>query len=95
VQLTPTAASSARFAAFSKDVAAREHQGDVVVACGAYYPSKQQVIWMVSVDGGNTPTLGIKIHTNELRDDDEGFLRGGISLITARPQQRAAWQRSR
>lgn len=55
-----------------------------VVTCGAYYPTKQQVIWMIAVDGGNTPTLGIKIQTNELKVDDEGYLRGGISLITGK-----------
>lgn len=55
-----------------------------VVCCSAYYPAKQQVIWFVAVDGGNVPTLGIKLQTNELQVDDEGFLRGGLSLITGK-----------
>lgn len=50
-----------------------------VVACGCFYPKKGQVIWSLSVDGGNSPSLGIVLDTNYLRDDDEGYLRGGIT----------------
>jgi hypothetical protein len=53
-----------------------------LVCCGTYYPRKNQIIWLLSVDGGNTPSFGIKIQLNELNVDDEGFLRGGISTIT-------------
>jgi hypothetical protein len=50
-----------------------------VVTCGAFYPHKGQVMWALSVDGGNSPSLGIMLDTNLLREDDEGYLRGGIT----------------
>lgn len=59
------------------------------VCCVAYYPYKQQVIWWVSVDGGNTPSLGIKLQTSELQQlpipgayQYTGELSKGLSLIT-------------
>lgn len=53
-----------------------------VVACGTYYPRKGQVMWALSVDGGNTPSFGVMIDTNYLRSDEEdGYLRGGITLF--------------
>jgi hypothetical protein len=58
-----------------------------VVCCGCYYPYKQQIEWFISVDGGNTPTLGITIQTSSLAYDTNGLLRGGISLMTGRRAQ--------
>lgn len=52
-----------------------------VAACGTFYKRKGQVLWDVSVDGGNTPAFGIMIDTNYLQDDNAGNLRGGISLF--------------
>lgn len=52
-----------------------------VVACGTFYPHKGQVLWALSVDGGNTPSAGVMLDTNLLREDDEGYLRGGITLF--------------
>lgn len=58
-----------------------------LVACGVYYPYKQQVQWFVSVDGGNTPTLAIIIQTSELKQRPTGELGGGISLFTGKRAQ--------
>lgn len=55
--------------------------------CGVYYPYKQQVWWFLSVDGGNTPTLGIRLQTSELVMDKDGTLRRGWSFITSRMAQ--------
>lgn len=52
-----------------------------VVCCGCWYPRKQQVIWLVSVDGGNSPAFGIKLQTSELREMPDGRLGRGWSLI--------------
>jgi hypothetical protein len=58
-----------------------------VVACGTFYKRKGQLMWDVSVDGGNSPTFGIMIDTNYLKDDEEGYLRGGITLYDGKKAQ--------
>jgi hypothetical protein len=55
-----------------------------VVCCGCWYPRKQQLIWLVSVDGGNSPSFGIKLQTSELRAMPDGRLGRGWSLITGK-----------
>lgn len=49
--------------------------------CGVYYPYKQQVWWMVAVDGSDVPNLGIKIQVSGLRSN-ETTARGGISTVS-------------
>ena len=58
-----------------------------LVACGQYYPYKQQVQWFVSVDGGNTPTLCICIQTDLLKQRPTGELGGGVSYFTGKRAQ--------
>lgn len=52
-----------------------------VQICGAYYPYKQQVWWMVAVDSSDVPNFGIKIQVSELRSN-ETTARGGISTVS-------------
>lgn len=61
-----------------------------LVCCGAYYPRKEQVQWTLSVDGGNTPTLGLGIQTDELKEDEEGYLRGGLFTFDGKKAQARA-----
>jgi hypothetical protein len=55
-----------------------------VVVRGVYYPFKQQVIWLVAVDGSNVPNLGIKLQVSEIRSLGEDRIGRGISLMTGR-----------
>lgn len=53
-----------------------------VICCGLYFPYKEQIRWWISIDGGNSPSLGIIIQTSSLKMNTEGELLGGISLMT-------------
>jgi hypothetical protein len=55
-----------------------------LVCCGCWYPRKQQLIWMISVDGGNSPSFGIRLQTSELQEMPDGRLGRGWSLITGK-----------
>lgn len=53
-----------------------------VVTSSLFYPYKQQVKWWVAVDGSNTPTLCLTVQISDLKLQQNGELRGGISTST-------------
>lgn len=53
-----------------------------LICCGCFYPRKQQVLWWLSVDGGNTPTFGIRLQTSELTMVNNDEMGRGWSTFT-------------
>jgi len=49
-----------------------------VVARGVYFPKKQQVIWWIATDGSDVPNLVMVLHTNRMRDTEDGDRRGWV-----------------
>lgn len=47
---------------------------------GVYYSAKRQVHFWVAVDGSNYPNAKIVVHTNEMRDTEEGARRGWVTV---------------
>lgn len=55
-----------------------------VITCGAWYAYKRQVMWDLSVDGQDVPSLGILLQTSELRPHKDGGLHRGWSTYTGK-----------
>lgn len=55
-------------------------RADKVVCRVCYYPDKQQIYWWVATSGAERPNLVIKIQISELREQQDGILKRGISL---------------
>jgi len=47
-----------------------------VIACGCYYPYKEQIHWWIAADGNDAPTLKLVLQTSELRQVGENVGRG-------------------
>jgi len=54
----------------------RNLEATKVICCGLYYPSTSQVIWNIATGSSNTPDLSIVLHTNLMREADDGTRRG-------------------
>lgn len=53
-----------------------------VKARGWYYRTKKQVHWRVPITSGNTPSIGLVLQTNEMRQSDGGDARRGFAKWT-------------
>jgi hypothetical protein len=62
-------------------------QAKDVIACGGYYPYKQQAHWWVAADGNNTPSLKLISQTSELRSVPGNAVTRGWSLANGRLAQ--------
>ena len=51
-----------------------------VVCRSVYYPSARQVHWWVATGASDFPNLRIVLHVNEMREDEVGEVRRGITL---------------
>jgi len=49
---------------------------NAVVCSSLYYPTKKQVYWNIAVDGGNTPTERLVLHTDKARTFNDGIRKG-------------------
>jgi hypothetical protein len=67
---------------------------NVISARGVYYPDKQQVIWWVSVDGADTPTMVIRLQISEVQESAGQATRGFSLADGVYAQARAVTQRS-
>ena len=59
-------------------------QAQSKIACGCYFPNKQQMRWCVAVDGSNRPNFGITVQVSELRLRDNFSVWRGLSTFTGR-----------